>query len=58
LLRQMSACSELEFLSVESDLFDNIRVYFSDMLTHFNYDLELQKAESVCKAIAAINLFE
>ena len=54
----MSACSELEFLSVESDLFDNIRVYFSDMLTHFNYDLELQKAESVCKAIAAINLFE
>ena len=28
----MSACPALEFLSVDSDLLDNIQVYFSDMV--------------------------
>ena len=45
----MSASPALEFLSVGSDLLDNIHVYFSDIV---------QKAESVCKTIAAINVFE
>ena len=41
------------YYSVESDLLDNIlHVYFSDI------NLELQKAECVCKTIAAINVFE
>jgi len=35
LLWQMSACPALEFLSVESDLLDNIHVYFSDIVHKF-----------------------
>jgi len=52
----MSACPALEFLNVESDLLDNIYtcIILVTLLTH----LELQKAENVCKTIAAINVFE
>ena len=57
LLSQMSACPALEFLGVESDLLDNILVYFSDIVHKFI----IAKAESVCTTIAAIayiGLFE
>ena len=46
----------LELLSVESDLLDNNHVLYIlvTLVTH----LELQKADSVCKTIAAVNVFE
>jgi len=43
----------LELVGVESDLLDNIRVYFSAIVGTFG----IAKAESVCKAIAAINVY-
>ena len=54
LLWQMSACPPLEFLSVESDLLDNIHVCFTDIVHKFG----IAKAESICKTLAAINIFE
>jgi len=37
LLWQMSACPALEFLSIESDLLDNIHVYFHQHQIFFYY---------------------
>ena len=48
----MSACTALEFLSVESDLLENVHVHFSDIVDTFG----IAKAESVCKTIAEINV--
>ena len=51
-----SACPALEFLSVESDLLDNINAYFNDIGHKFG----IAKAERICKTIAVclINVFE
>ena len=54
LLCQNSACPALEYLSVESDLLDNNTIMYI-LVTLFT-NLELQKAESICKTIAAINV--
>ena len=42
----------LELLSVESDLLDKIHVHFSDIVHTFGI------AESICKTLTAINVFE
>ena len=57
--KEQSATTDgrFELLSVENDLHDNRPIHIYILFTFLTH-LELQKAESICKTIAAINVFE